>query len=228
MKLLQLKYKMHKLVNLFFYLIIFVVGFLLGLTINSVNAEELNSEKVCIQKGKNLIDKLYYGEFFNINKQEFQTLPLYARTDYIEIKPNVNYIFSHQLGTHNGSVELFDKDFNFIERIVNDTLTTTFSVSNPNGKYIIIAIWNEAGVTIENEAWAQLEQGSISTPFESYYEEVCFDKNDSFYEFSQKIFGEVSEENKFIYDFITFGLVVTCFTLFVLIVGYIFNKFFGG
>ena len=53
-------------------------------------------------------------------------------------------------------------------------------------------------------------------------------KFDNFYNFSKKLIGDLGEENYFVYDFITLGLVIVCFTFFVLLVGYILKKFFGG
>ena len=44
MKLLNLKYKMHKLVNLIFYLIIFGIGFLLGFGAEKINFNKLISQ----------------------------------------------------------------------------------------------------------------------------------------------------------------------------------------
>lgn len=240
MKILQLKYKMHKLVNLAFYLIIFGIGFILGFGAEKININKLMSQFLFIDNvsaqttvdeqkisyvcrdSVNLFDKnsaligyelVSYDSGIKENNEWFVS-------DYIPVTPFVTYYLS---GKSSGTNNMFyDSNKNMIGSIA----TVVGTITIPQG----VSYLRFNGKLIDIDT-TQLEVGYEPSSYESYGEEICFEKieeDNSFYEFSKKILGEVSEENNFVYDFITFGLVATCFTLFVLIVGYIIRKFFGG
>ena len=242
MKILHLKYKMHKLVNLAFYLIIFILGFLLGFAVEKINFNKLISQFLFIDNvsaqteselslscrpSVNLFDKNnVIGGWVSVSDNQVykQYTETYSYTNYIKVNPNTTYTlnFYDETGLSSAGIMEYDIGKSWLNIGLKETRQVMTFTTSENTHYIIFTVRNDS------LNFVQLQQGKIATSYESYGEEICFEEEDSFYEFSQKIFGEVGEQNKFIYDFITFGLVATCFTLFVLIVGYIFNKFFGG
>lgn len=143
--------------------------------------EPTTNEKVWIQKGKNLVNKINYGHYFSTGSStpQFANNVQFASTDFIEIIQNVDYIFSHQLGSAWGDIACFDSNYNYIEKINNQAITTKFNITNENVKYIIINMYDSNGITETNESWAQLEQNSIATPYEAYIEPKIYVKNDN-------------------------------------------------
>jgi len=100
-----------------------------------------NREKVWIQKGKNLVTNLYKGTYYNAElNQIMHNNTNVAGTGYIEIKPNIEYVFSNNLNTQYGYISIFDENYNFIEFIKPDTIITPFTILNENAKYVYINI----------------------------------------------------------------------------------------
>ena len=135
-----------------------------------------NRRKVWMQKGKNLIKSFRIGINYNENTDSFESDQHMAITSYIEIEPNVQYAFSHSLSTTAGGVCVFDRYFQFLEVVNGDTVTTPFTITNPNAKYIIVKAWH---ANISNESWMQLEQNNTSTAYESYVEPAIYVLNEN-------------------------------------------------
>lgn len=135
------------------------------------------SEKVWIQKGKNMVKEWYKGSFYSIDTRTFVEHNQFARTGYIKVQPNVDYIFSHSLGNHNGGICCFDENHNFIEEINSQSITTSFKITNANVKYIVVNMWHETDIA--NESDVQLEQNIITTSYEAYIEPKIHVKNDN-------------------------------------------------
>lgn len=281
MKILNLKYKMHKLVNLVFYLIIFGIGFLLGFSAEKININKLinqflfidtvSAEELICTESENL---------FNPNDLGYAGVVESSQADY-KITGNEIYVYGssyyrfihwHETlspGTYITSIdnavggrtrvevrlltpsssgnrvingnkyseeflfsfapnEPFDlvlEESSFIEfRFYNSVVNSSTSSTYTNVKLIKKECTENEEPTEPEPPVEPDEPEEPIIPEDPEVEIV----NSGFYEFAQNIFGEVSEENKFIYDFITFGLVTACFTLFILILGYILKKFFGG
>lgn len=275
MKLLNLKYKMHKLVNLVFYLIIFGIGFLLGFGAEKINFNKLISEFLfidnvsayTIQVGNNTIDEQYIYDTFStisdFNLKDYSTIECISYFDYyyrtilncnalptdffekatFREKDSYDYIYDYPTNHTQFNFVLVDKELTKYKNVGNSFFFKHYMIQtydlkrfsnfdyphyDNNSSYNVLDFSNFMPSSGDNENTGGDNEntgGDNDNTDEDIEIEVV---NSGFYEFAQKIFGEVSEENKFIYDFITFGLVVTCFTLFVLVVGYIFNKFFGG
>ena len=251
MKILSLKYKMHRLVNLVFYLAIFIFGFLLGFATDKININELisnflfidnvNAEELVCTDGENL---------FDINKVS-NTLPtvdkpanFYIDGDKLTVKHSSTWRFvDFEIILEPGIYNAYFKTvighmsaIQFWKKINKDDGTFSYEYINPlKSDGLIFELEEETDVIIR----FYNSQGGTQ-PYMTEYVGVALHKrictsdimveivNDNFYSFSQKLFGEVNEENLFIYDFITLGLVSGCFILFILIVGYIVKKFFGG
>lgn len=145
--------------------------------------EPTTNEKVWLKKGKNLIKSFIKG-YLNTNgvlsKDDYC-----ATTDFIEIEPNVDYIFSNSMGTPAGGIYLFDKDKVFLERLSQDNNLAVINTSNSNAKYITIVVWSQ---NINDLQWMQLEQNNVVTANEEYIEPTIYVKNNNgiFEEFIKK------------------------------------------
>lgn len=142
-------------------------------------------QKVWLQKGKNMVKNFYIGSYYNVDTNKIQEGPDVVRTDYIEVKPNVDYIFSHYLGNPHGWINGFDKNYNFIQKINQDSITSSFNITNANIKFVMVSVYNN--VNYLDEQWMQLEQGSTATTYEPYVEEKVFilNKNGVYEEFKK-------------------------------------------
>lgn len=136
----------------------------------------LDRKKVWIKKGKNLIKQIILNSMCDSNGLIYNNQPNFARTDYIPIEHNVDYIFSHSLGSGTGYISTFDKNFNYLGKINAEEITTKFNISDINVKYIIISIWS---LTIEEDINIMLEQNSTATDYEPYIEKEIYVKNDN-------------------------------------------------
>lgn len=251
MKILSLKYKMHRLVNLVFYLAIFIFGFLLGFATEKININELisnflfienvNAEELVCTDGENLFD---ITKVTNSTPIIDKPADFYIDGEKLTVQHSstwrfVDYEIKLQPGIYNA----------YIKSTTGHMKTSQFwkKISKVDGtlSYEYIGALNIDGLTFELEEETDIiirfyNSHGGTPPYMTEYIGVSLHKqictsdimveivNDSFYSFSQKLFGEVNEENLFIYDFITLGLVCSCFILFILIVGYIIKKFFGG
>lgn len=139
--------------------------------------EPTTSEKVWIQKGKNMVKEWQKGSFYSIDTHTFKENNQFAKTGYIKVQPNVDYIFSHSLGNHNGYIACFDENYNFLKVINDQAITTSFKITNANVKYIVVNMWHETDIA--NESDVQLEQGTIATSYEAYIEPKIHVKNDN-------------------------------------------------
>ena len=144
----------------------------------------VNRKKVWIKKGKNLIKQIILNSMCDSNGLIYNNQPNFARTDYIPIEHNVDYIFSHSLGSGTGYISTFDKNFNYLGKINAEEITTKFNISDINVKYIIISIWS---LTIEEDTNIMLEQNSTATDYEQYIEpEIYILNSNNVYEKFEK------------------------------------------
>ena len=149
----------------------------------------VNRKKVWFKKGKNLIKEIILDSSYNENETSIlYNQPNFARTDFIQIEHNVDYIFSHSLGTGNGYIIMFDKNFDYIGGINHETITTKFNITNVNVKYIMIVIWS---TTINTDTNIMLEQNTVATTYEAYVEpEIYILNSNNVYEKFEKNEGK--------------------------------------
>lgn len=268
MKILKLKYKMHKLVNCIFYIGIFIFGFLLGFSAEKINFNKLISQVLFIDSASaetveecrdsyNLFNVTNYENIVYTLKNN-PTISL--TTDSIIIVRNVTQIEGIKLLPSDVAkyVDNFDRTLEYtisFDITVNNDITfqygavtqekvdlsvgtTRLSVkTNIGSSFLVFQIWTGSvgtNVTISNIMFIDGEY----TEYEEYGKQVCSPEEptvpdielveDSFYDFSKKIIGELEEKDYWVYDFTTAFLISACFTLFILVIGYIINKIFGG
>lgn len=238
MKILNLKYKMHKIVNYVFYLIIFIFGFLLGFSAEKIDFSKLISEVL-------FIDSV---NAYTVNKCHISK-NLWNSTDPLTVVTSKHIDISLNPGTYTISVDsitttspsttfhisFLDSDGNtdLVIYLPLSSKEITFTLTEPSTEVDFWSgdYWDRSRNYTTTFNNIMLVNGSKALPYEKYGVEICeeiYYDLDDFYSFSKNIFGEVDEENKFIYDFITFGLVATCFILMILVIGYIIKKFLGG
>lgn len=135
-----------------------------------------NRRKVWMQKGKNLVNKWYKNEYYD--NETIQIVPNgeFVRTDYIKIEPNTDYILSNSENNLYGWINVFDKNFNFLERLNYNNLLSSFKTTNENAEYIIANIYYR---DTPNLNWIQIEQGVTATPYEAYVEPKIYIKNNN-------------------------------------------------
>lgn len=151
----------------------------------------VNRKKVWFKKGKNLIKEIILDSSYNENETSIlYNQPNFARTDFIQIEHNVDYIFSHSLGTGNGYIIMFDKNFDYIGGINHETITTKFNITNVNVKYIMIVIWS---TTINTDTNIMLEQNTVATTYEAYVEPEIYILN------SNNVYERFYSEDQFFY-----------------------------
>lgn len=148
--------------------------------------EPTTNEKVWLKKGKNMIRNFYIGEVYEEVSGTIDLSPQWARTDFIEVKQDTLYVFSHQIGSRNGRINCFDENKNHLGYINGEAITEPFKVLE-NTKYIIISAW-WADMSADIETWAQLEQNTVATSYEEYIEPTIYCKNENgvFEEFIKK------------------------------------------
>ena len=278
MKILSLKYKMHRLVNLVFYLAIFIFGFLLGFATDKININDFISNFLFIDNVNaysinNEFDEEYIftnfsrDETFDINEYPYIYViegQAYFNSQYHNIFKfhafpkdffkKTELIDNNTYQVKDGELTYFEFSYNknFSVGDVKKTTITSFTfLSKPsstwfdsslhfysnfdfeflseeeNLKYNVLDFSNY--ITSSGDEGNEDNKENENTGGDSTDEDIEVEVvNSSFYEFARNLFGEVNEENLFIYDFITLGLVSGCFILFILIVGYIVKKIFGG
>ena len=152
---------------------------------------------VWLKKGKNLVNKIIYGESFNEVINSMYKSSNWARTDFIEIELNVPYIFSHQLNTANGKIATFDKNYNWLGDINGEAILNSFTITNSNVKYVMVNVWFPEEITSINESWMQLEQNTTATSYEGYIEKEILVKNDNgnFEKFTETIITDNTKPN---------------------------------
>lgn len=134
------------------------------------------SEKVWIQKGKNLAKKWYKSEWYNDEKQQIEPHVEFCRTDFIEIAPNKDYVQSNSRNLPYGMVFVFDKNRNLLEVLNRDNLLSPFKTTNANAKYVMIDLYYG---NVPELSWMQLEQGTVATEYEEYIEPKIYVKNNN-------------------------------------------------
>jgi len=147
-----------------------------------------NREKVWMQKGKNLIRNFYTNNHYDNEGNTFVSSTVFGRTEYIKVKLNVDYIFSHSLGTNSGWINCFDENFNYIEMLNHNNILNSFKITNTNVKYIMISVYHATNMA--DDSWMQLEQDSTATEHEEYIEPKIYVKNDN------GIYEEFYKQNK--------------------------------
>ncbi len=224
--LFKLKFKMHKLVNIIFYLIIFVLGFFVGLTINSVSAEELetkNTHIVC-RDSKNLFDPNTGVVLIN-SYYSHTDGNIYKETGYngfkIPVQPNKKYVISTD-ATNFSNIVFWDDNFNFKEGLAGNLV---HNINVPEGVYFItLAIKNDY-------TFFQIEQGEIATAYEPYGKQICeviISDDNMFYDISKNIVGELDLKDFWVYDIVTCFLAISGITILVIVVLSIFKFFIRG
>lgn len=169
-----------------------------------------NREKVWMQKGKNLFDKnsLFTGYRFGSDGSLFAD-SAYSSTDYISVKSNTIYTVNWQMETRE-CVCYYDETKTFISR---NTATSPFTTPT-NCKYI-----RASRISTEINT-AQIEQGSIATPYEAYIEPKIYVKNNNdVYEEFINVNDIPSEVKRYditmncglVLHFFKYGKVVNCF-----------------
>lgn len=143
--------------------------------VKTSSIQPTHSEGVWFKKSKNMIKNLIFGEVYDDRYGEIVTGADWARTDYIEVKLDTWYIFSHQLGTPNGRINCFDENKYNIGTINNEAITAPFKALSGT-KYIMVNAW-WSGMSPEIDSWAQLEQNTQATGYEPYIEREVYTKN---------------------------------------------------
>lgn len=123
--------------------------------------------------GKNLFSSTFIvGSRANTTTGVFEPYSDGARTDYIEIKPNLTYTFS---GFYNGFSSYFsyyDKDKNYISRSASTPRTTATETPPVNAYFVVVSYVKITGQTGDISTVLdydyQLEFGSTATTYEPY------------------------------------------------------------
>lgn len=229
--LFKLKFKMHKLVNIIFYLIIFVLGFFVGLTINSVSAEELetrNTQFVC-RYSKNLFSsKFTSGYLYDSDGTASGSYNNRVRTtNLIKLTPNTTYTLSTNVPI--GGMGLYSSS-SFSSRVTNftDVYTKTNYTFTTSSSAYYLGVWFE-GIVSAND-WVMLNEGSTATEYEPYGEQICKEiiaSDNMFYDISKNIIGDLDTKDFWIYDLVTCFLSISGISIIVIVLLSIFKFFVG-
>ena len=138
-----------------------------------------NREKVWMQKGKNLIKGFRAGYGFNAIIGQYEIASMFSSTEAIDVEVGQTYIFSHSIGHIGGGVHCLDANNNHVETLNQDTITSPFTITNPNCKKVVIVAWDPNNNASVNETWMQLEQNTVATAYEAYIEPKIYVKNDN-------------------------------------------------
>ena len=137
-----------------------VVGKNSVLTDNIVDGQVTENKTSFLKKSRNLLDekKLKVNTYINPLNGTEVSMTTYVSSDYIEITPNTDYIFSNNDLSQVRSVAYYDENKNYV---VGSEKTSTIKTTNENVKYIRISITSNA----KNN---QLEKGTVATAYEIY------------------------------------------------------------
>lgn len=247
--LFKLKFKMHKLVNIIFYLIIFVLGFSLGITIKNVHAEELQSQytyTIC-RDSVNL---------FNINGNVNISGGGGGQTDYNIVSgniltSNVNTAYEHNVGQKftnlkgktftvsakiislgtgtDGYTAIYD-NYKLVKGLsvqVGQTVKLTYTATSNN---IVVGFATASGLGAQFTD-IQVELGEEATKYEPYGEQICeltTPGDNMFYDISKNIVGNLNSKDFWVYDIVTCFLAISGITILSVVILSIFKFFVRG
>lgn len=142
--------------------------------------EPTTSEKVWVQKGKNLYNgSLTIGSITDTGVEQVSDNS--ARSNnYFKVEANKNYIVSYDTsvsGTALNVVTFYDENRTFLSRITGVGKNTF--VTPANCKYLRLTFYNSSGISISALSNIQLEQGTTATSYEAYVEPKIYVKNDN-------------------------------------------------
>ena len=131
---------------------------------NIVDGQVTEVKTSFISKSKNLLDerKLKPSTYINANDGTEISMTSYMASDYIEITPNTDYVFSNNDSSQVRSVAYYDADKKYV---IGGERVTIIRATRDNIRYVRVSIATGA----KNN---QLEKGTEATNYEPYEDSV--------------------------------------------------------
>ena len=132
-------------------------------------AENLGKYKASIKVvGKNLFDGIWESGTINQDTGNLNSDKNMIRSNYVEVKPNTNYIASSTVLTKGVVWHSYDKNYNYIDSNAMQGLIPYTTPSN--AKYIKVRTFLADSGVISLTCPLQLEEGTQATQYEEYKE----------------------------------------------------------
>ena len=162
--------------------------------------EPTDGQDVWVQKGKNLIEEIYFKEGYSISSDtglETQMRSNGCGTNYIKVEPNTYYTLSANKSINNLRLSEYKDNKEHIQRTAKENVTSITIKTTPTTKYLRWSLNYDNITTVTLDILKgidlQLEQGEVATEYEPYIPKRVFVKNDN--DVYEEFYNETNLEN---------------------------------